>query len=1280
MRLTHLNLKNQTMQQGPVMKSLRMVARWALSAWLVLTAHAVSAQLVPAQEPVLNRQAAVRPNVTFVLDNSLSMGWSCIYARNVQAAIRAIRPNNVSEGNDVDCLQPTRPAQSVTSWQTTIANGSLTFPSVSRVYFVRTGTAVINPAQLSPVTNLLMYNPAVRYEPAFSNSGVQLPNATLTSATFHSQTFYLPKAGEDIPSLTTFAAINNGSRYTRYHVRWTTSATGTAFSTSTGTTTALATSGAWTSVNPIPKPSARTDCVAVAAYCTAREEQQNIANWRAYHFDRMATSKTGVGKAFSQQQDTFRLNWSSIANQSSIAPGTCTAAAPTSCGYAVPALLPVKDYFLAKTDFFTWLNAFDIYNVASPAPNGYSFGTNLRNTLDIIGTDYMRSDNAGPWGSTPWSPPSATAEPATSHLSCRRSFAILTTDGVWNDRRTPTVALGIDVDGTDGPIIAHASGDSAKTYQYRPRTSDPRNIGKADNPVAGGTNATLADVALHYWRTDLRSGSTTGLVNNASPGGPSSPPFWQNLTTYSVGIGVFPTMTDAQISAARSGSLSWATPTYQALQNVDDLIHAAHNGGGEYLSVQDATSFAEKLGNAMNSIAGQQFSQAGVAASAVVLQAGTKKFVPYYTTGKWWGNMQMIGLDEDGNEDSTVWKVVSTGANGEPTGTTTFPLPSARNLWVWKDAASRGIAFDSNILLPASGLSTLLDASVNASMIDFLRGNRTNEGDGKPFRQRATILGDIVNSTPVFVKNNTNFRYELLPSATPGLGSYTAYMASKAARTEGVLFVGANDGMLHGFREGTPANGGAEVFGYVPKSVLGNIHLLASKTYSHRYFVDGPLTEADAYVVPGLTGTATWTNMLLGSTGAGAKTIFALNVTDPLNMNGTKIMWEISKTSGGSFDNLGHVLTPIQHGIMRDGTWVAIFGNGYDSASGTASLYIVNLATGALIKEIGTDTDTGNGLGGVRLVHNANREIIGAYAGDLRGRLWKFDFNSTSQSSWGLGLSGSPLFTAVGPTGVRQPITAQPAVIERTDVSSYNPSYMVVVGTGKLFASTDPTDTNPQTAYGLWDRRAFGVALSDPISSTTTLVRIDVAVTGSVSTAFTSADGVDVSEITRFYNTTASRTVDWTVDRGWYLPLNIVSGQRVIYSAEILGRVVRVDTVAPRLTANTCEQSASEGYNLLIDPLSGTCKAQTTLDTNGDGAIDDSDSQSCIYSTLADGQDVVLQIQGSSELADIQDSLGHITIRPGCAGAGCSTPPSPPPVTGGSGTAPIRAWRRLFLR
>lgn len=1213
---------------------------FSLSAWMrgmltmialmILSVSTSYAQTL-SKEPLANRTLPVKPNVVLDMDASGSMDWECIYKPHVQKLLLAA---NDKAGLIGGCLSTT------------------------------------DLRQMSPDNNALAYDPRKRYKPRFDNVGVRLADSVLP-ATYPASTtpiniYFLNAATLPLalasPSTVTQAQLTNVANYSLLKITnagfcWANLAT------TAGTCTTISTT------NPLTtKAIDRTDCA--GAVCTLTEEKRNYLHWFTYHNDRLGASKVGVGTAFSKQPDTFRLSWMTIQN-----------AAPVSviADYGIPA---------TRNAFYTWLNGLTAAN-----------STPLKTSLDNVGKYYQTTANTGPWGNKPWD--ASSTEGSSAQLSCRRSYAILTTDGLWNDNSNPASVNGKNIDSTDGPVLTHADGG---TYQYKSGLqTNPRSVGKSDITTGtGGSSATLADVAMYYWMNDLRP----TLANNTAPKTELKESFWQNMTTYTVSVGATGSMSATALAAAKAGTGNWSTPVADTVTALDDLIHAAHNGGGDFLAVTDADTFAKKLGDALAKITAVKDSQAGVSSSSGSLIAGTRKYVSNYVSGQWWGNLSAVVLDASGGastgsalaDQSTGWSVVTTDSTGSPVvpNISTIPTPyTARNIYAWKNAANKAVKFDWTNVGGVGGIqagtsatdkNTLLSSTATEDMVKYLAGDRTNE-DGNStgtgaFRARKAVLGDITNSTPLYVKYVGDPGYSKL-----GLPGYATYLQAKKDRTNGLLFAGANDGMLHAF---DIANG-AELWAYVPRAILGKLHKLADPAYSHEYYVDGPSVEADAYLSEG------WRNLVLGSVGAGGRAVFAVNVNtaNPTSgLDGNSVRWEIND-SATDFTELGSVLSPIQTGVLQDGRWVAVFGNGYESNSCRSSLFIVKLEDGSLIKKIDADTTSGtgslcagttkNGLGGVRLMFDSNNKIMGAYAGDLQGNVWKFNAAGTGTTNWMLGNGGKPLFTAKNAAGGVQAITAPPAVVVRTDQTKYNPSYMVIVGTGKLHEVEDQANKTAQSAYGLWDRYGFTSTVDDSIASRSNLVAVNTTFTKALTVAtdiLTTSAGTS-----NLYTTTPSKTVDWTTDRGWVLDYSIKAGQRTISPIEKAGRIVRIDTMIPKDPAPSCSDTSGEAFNYLVEPLTGGCKLQTTLDTNGDGKINDADLTACVFSTSSDGVDTVLNVTAAiitdndnttgaspktgSDLRMVEGANGKKLIR---------VDDITIPGTPSSAKVTQRAWRQIFMR
>ena len=495
-----------------------------------------------------------------------------------------------------------------------------------------------------------------------------------------------------------------------------------------------------------------------------------------------------------------------------------------------------------------------------------------------------------------------------------------------------------------------------------------------------------------------------------------------------------------------------------------------------------------------------------------------------------------------------------------------------------------------------------------------MRGDPTNEGTfaqtAKPYRLRKDangtpfVLGDIVNSNPVLIRGLFNGGYS---SLTTGGTSYQAFLTAKAAR-EAVLFVGANDGMLHAFKDvntsASTSTDGAEIFAFVPRTVYPGLSDLADKTYGaavpHRFFVDGPQQEADAFVRgPGTTAgtlesTASWRNYLVGSLGAGGRAVYALDVTTSPTLDAKNVRWEISSATDS---DLGYVLAPIEVGVLKSGKWVAIFGNGFSSTAGNAILFVVDLETAAITK-LTVDSSGSNGLGGVGVVRNAKGEIETLYAGDLKGKLWRMDYNTPAVPFIVNG--GSAFFST---TGATQPITQPPSIFDHSKGGK-----IIVFGTGKLFAAADVSTTTTQTIYGVWDKPSDTV--SRPMSQSNLAPRAFAAnVTAGLPTYFT------------LNSIPPGTPVNWTTERGWRVDVtNIMPGGRVIYPTQtITSKLVLVTAVAPGQSVNVCTGSDGQGADFVFDVEEGVQPTFKLFDTDGDGDVDSNDANSAGVLTKALG-------------------------------------------------------------
>lgn len=856
------------------------------------------------------------------------------------------------------------------------------------------------------------------------------------------------------------------------------------------------------------KAPARTDCA--AAICTYNEEIINFANWFQYYRSRILTARAGSGRAFANQLPTLRVGFGTINTT-----GT--------------KLLNVSNNFV-PVEKQTFLNT--LYQHKIP-----KLGTPLRKAVDEVGQYFRDGTTNGPWQTT------RGVGTVADQLSCRQNYNILMTDGYWNDAGAGTGRTG-NWDNTDGTEKTSSTG---KKYTY-----------KASLPYKDSEADTLADIAFYYWVNDLRSDWTTAAKKNvpeARDG--SNPAFWQHLVQYTVGFGVQGSLNPAtDLPALTAGTKTWPTAS---TNQVDDLWHAAVNSRGKFFNAGNPREFSDALDSALNEIAERSGDAAAVATSKNTLEAGLKLYTSTYQTADWSGRLEQKSVNE------------ITGAIISPNDWDTnnkIGTPGSRNIFTIASATGKGgVAFnyanlssaDKTEFTNAAGAYAPSFIVTGNDIAEYIRGERSKES--KPFRTRKVLLGDLVNSDPQYVKEGKEASYSFLPTGFVGKTTYSSFFRTNRNTRAATVYVGSNDGMLHAFNAtADPVEGGKERFAFIPKAVVANLPELAKPNYVHRFYVDGTPSIGDAAI--GTNVDAPWKTILVGTTGAGGRSIFALDVTDPTAFDATKVLWERNSTTPVVDNDLGFTIGTAQIGVMRDGRWVAVFGNGYDSVNQKAFLYVVDLKTGDIISKVDTGVGSAgapNGLATPKLLLDTNATILAAYAGDRQGNLWKFNFVTTGTTpslvtTPSLAL-GEPLFQAID-TSRKQPITTQPQLMPHPDGGN-----VVVFGTGKIFEDTDAATVDKETIYGVWDKNPSVKVVK------TQLVQQTLAASGN-------------------YYTLSTNAIDWVTKRGWFITLDVRNGERVVTDPIVLEDQVFITTLIPGNSTDLCVIDA-KSTTLQFSPLVG---------------------------------------------------------------------------------------------
>lgn len=689
------------------------------------------------------------------------------------------------------------------------------------------------------------------------------------------------------------------------------------------------------------------------------------------------------------------------------------------------------------------------------------------------------------------------------------------------------------------------------------------------SPV-GGSSDSLADVAEYYYATDLRtsalgnctsttSGSSQDVCANIVPTSGRDTKTSQHMTTFTIGLGVSGTLTyDKNYLTQTSGSYvdltkgnaDWPVPgDGKEAVNIDDLWHAAVDGRGQYYSALNATELANAISGVVNSIMETTGSGSAATTSTLELVSGDNNMVYQgrYTTSTWIGDIKAytmngstgaIATTESWSAQSLLDAVVPSDRKIYFNKSGTLTSFEYANLTTAQKAYFDNLCTQSLVASQCGSLSTANAALANSgtNLVDYLRGVRTYEISNTTnplFRTRSHVLGDIINSTPVYVG---------APLFSYADSGYTAFKAAQSSRTK-IVYAGANDGMLHAFNATT----GAELWAFVPSAVMSNMYKLANSNYgsNHVYFVDGEVVVGDIYV------NNAWKTILVGGFNSGGKGYYALDITTP---ESPKVLWEFTDTNMGlSFGN------PIIS-KRADGTWVVTFTSGYNNTTGDGDghLYVLDANAGTNLLDIATGVGSSSAPSGLAKINGwiddaTNNTALRFYGGDLLGNLWRFDIDNLVLPHQKAMLLGK--FQTSG--AVAQPITIKP----RLKLISGYP--VIAVGSGRYLGSSDIADTTTQTF----------AAVKDPLTATgwgvirnnSTMVQQTLTVSGSSVTS-------------------TANVMDWTTNNGWWFDLPN-TGERVVVTPAIFSNTLYLATAIPNGDACT---SGGSSWLYKVNLLDGT--------------------------------------------------------------------------------------------
>lgn len=874
-----------------------------------------------------------------------------------------------------------------------------------------------------------------------------------------------------------------------------------------------------------------------------KDERQNFANWYSFYRVRSLAMATAADLSFWSVPADMRVAWQNLTTCNTFAGDACKGRSGTNYPNYIKEFTGTH-----RSNFYKWL--FDL-KVEGTTP--------LRMATQRAG-QYIKS------------PPSAVNDPyaefpqvsAGALFSCRKNFHILMTDGEWNT----SAETGLSTYGNlDGAL--------AKPYY--------------DN-----VSNSLADVIYYYWKEDLRptlannvpqtfkidsdetiSDGTTSVVLTRTNNPKNDPADWQHMTTFTMALGLTATLTDPAwagstyaggYSRVVTGADTWTDSSSASTKKIYDLWHGAINSRGQFFSAEDPAAMSLAFKTILNSIDEDVSSASGLSTNSTSIRTDSVLFQARFSPREWSGQLLAYPIISSGPSKGTLgtpaWDAGTKMSSRDPEKIATWVPGLGGRTFKWTNLTATQ--------------QSLLNKDISGSTdtkgpdrLDWLKGVVTKElRNGGTFRDRkTTVLGDIANADLVYSRSES-FSYDstaFTAVASEG-ASYSAFLATKASRP-GMVYAGANDGMLHAFTADR-STGGDEKFAFIPNAVYEKLSALTDPGYVHQYYVDGSAVVADAFI-------SGWKSVLVSGLANGGKAVFALDVSDPLGFDATTdVLWEKNSTDTG-YTNLGHIYGKPKVVRISSG-WVAIFGNGYNSSSGKASLFVVNMSDGSVNKEIVVDAGPNNGLSEPALVDtNGDRIMDIAYAGDLKGNMWKFDLNTLT--------SPYKLFDA----GTTQPITAVPTWGASPDTSVGG--LMVYFGTGKYLGKSDLSDMSTQSFYGIWDK---GASVSKSSLQVQSILAEEASSSG------------------RELRKTSNNDVVWSgtgAQLGWYIDLVIGSpdGERVVKKPVLSLGWLLFTTAIPK--DDRCD-AGGDSWFYVLDPQTGKRPGLTAIDVNRDGVFDENDA------------------------------------------------------------------------
>jgi type IV pilus assembly protein PilY1 len=733
-------------------------------------------------------------------------------------------------------------------------------------------------------------------------------------------------------------------------------------------------------------------------------------------------------------------------------------------------------------------------------------------------------------------------------------------------------------------------------------------------------------------------------------------PNWQHMVTFTLGLadglmkwqpdyetadnGDFKKITSGASGCYFSGAgkCNWPTVTEASVTSLDDLWHAAVNGGGKFYHAKDSETLINGLAGALAGMSAETaHASAAATSSPNITEQDNLAYITTYETVSWTGQLTAHYVSaQDGTVSDTIqWSAQAAldkmvGETSDSRTIYTFDSTAGNKLKLFNYAnfSATEKEWFASTCYPVQKLSQCPQLSLLQQLkllngdylVQFLRGR--SESEKELFREREHVLGDTVNANPVYVRNP---QYAFTDAVSP---AYSQFKQDNVSR-QPVVYLAANDGMLHAIdgRVGSGASG-SELWAYVPRAMMPNLWKLADKNYGtrHAYFVDGTPTVMDVF------SAGSWKTILVGGYNSGGRGYYALDVTNPL---APKALWEICSNSAVcdiSDADLGYSFGNAE--ITKrasDGRWVVLITSGINNVSpgdGKGYLYVLDAITGAVLNKIGTgagSTTTPSGLNRMApwvedTVRDNTTKYV--YAGDIRGNVWRFDLTTASPSVLQLGV-------LTDASNRPQSVTTRP------ELTTIGNNRVVYIGTGRFLGLSDlqdpatwipaSTDAFQNSLYAFKDK---GINYGN-IRSSGNLVKQTLSAKNDLQ------------------RTTSTNTVDWNASNGWYVDFNpdgTSPGERVNIDPELRLGTLNVKTNVPSASACT---SGGDSWAYQFSYKTGTFITSSPGQVAGQKFVGTLMAGSTLLRTGIGDRDVIVTQKGVEEIGVNSDGGGTSGKRVG---------------------------------